>query len=95
MRRHAAAFLAMMLISTASGARANDLGPFVQSNSSVGADCRDFRKMPDGRWRILRSTQVSVGAHSYSAVEGYLSASNLQSDELSIYRAVEEKCRPR
>ncbi len=95
MKVPAGTFLAMMLIFTVSGARANDLGPLVQSNSSVGADCRDFRKMPDGRWRILRSTQVSVGAHSYSAVEGYLSASSVQSDGLSIYRAVEEKCRPR
>ena len=80
---------------TGSGAEtsAADLSPWAQPNATVSVDCSDFQKQPSGAWKILKATNVGIGAADYdTGGGGYLVPGLTQSDGTNVYGAVDRAC---
>lgn len=76
-------------------ASAADLSPWAQPNATVSVDCRDFARMPNGAWKILRATDVGIGTAVYqTGGGGYLIRQVRQDDGTNIYGAVQRACGP-
>ena len=72
---------------------AADLSPWAQPNATVSVNCSDFQKQPSGAWKILRPTNVGIGAADYdTGGGGYLVPGMTQSDGTNIYGAVDRAC---
>ena len=72
---------------------AADLSPWAQPNATVSVDCSDFQKQPSGAWKILKATNVGIGAADYdTGGGGYLVPGLTQSDGTNVYGAVDRAC---
>lgn len=75
------------------GTPAAGLSPWAQPNATVTVNCSDFQKQPSGAWKILKATNVGIGAADYNTGGGgYLVPGQTQSDGTNIYGAVDRAC---
>ena len=60
--------------------------------AACSAPCYDFEKLPDGKWRVLKTVNIKNGEMSVMVNAGTIISPGLRVTGIDIYAALEGSC---